>query len=170
MKFAKTITRGISFLFLLILAVGCTTDSIVGPATDTNSDQGQFTKSAEDQVASTDSQHNGDFMVPNAPSNLRFSLMDPMPRRLEAAVFLSWQDNSSNESGFVLERRCTRDGSWFVVQRLGQNVTSYCDRTVCHNRSYYYRIRAYNMHGSSNYSDQAGVSVGRSTLVRRPSI
>ncbi len=170
MRFAKIITRGITFLFLLLFAVGCSTDNVVGPATDNDPEQGLFSKGAEDKVTGIDSQHKGNYGVPNAPSDLTFTLIDPMPSRLDATVFLTWQDNSSNETGFVLERRCTREGAWFVVERLNRNVTSYCDRTVCHNSSYHYRIRAYNMHGSSDYSNQVSVSVGRSVNVRRPSL
>jgi len=77
-------------------------------------------------------------------------------------VTLAWTDNSSNESGFVLER-CTQTGKGknstctysTLDDTLGPNTTSYMDTTA--NGSYKYRVRAHNGNGSSAYSNEVSI-------------
>ncbi|HXJ58925.1 MAG TPA: fibronectin type III domain-containing protein [Verrucomicrobiae bacterium] len=72
-------------------------------------------------------------------------------------VQLRWQDNSSNETGFSIER--STDGTTFApIQSVGANVTSAVDNPNARDR-YYYRVRAYNAFGSSAYSGVDSVRV-----------
>jgi hypothetical protein len=59
-------------------------------------------------------------MAPNAPSGLTLTLLNGNQARLQ------WVDNSSNETGFVLERR-VGSGAHMLLASLGVNVTSYTD-------------------------------------------
>jgi len=69
--------------------------------------------------------------------------------RVEAASLrLSWSDNSSNESGFKIERRAA-GGSYAQLATVGANVTSYTDSGLTSGRTYCYTVRAFNSAGTS---------------------
>jgi PKD repeat protein len=70
------------------------------------------------------------------------------------AVTLSWTDNATNENGFVVERAATTSGPWAQIATVSSNVTSYLDTTVTCG-TFYYRVKAYNDAGSSDYSNIA---------------
>jgi hypothetical protein len=69
-------------------------------------------------------------------------------------VTLIWTDASNNEDGFAIERcSAKKDCNSFVeVARLGSNVTTYVDNTVSAATQYFYRLRAFNTGGTSNYT------------------
>lgn len=72
-----------------------------------------------------------------------------------AAQFtLTWSDNSTNESGFRIER--ASNGSAFSeIASVGANVVSYVDTGLANATTYSYRVRAYNSAGFSAYSNTA---------------
>ena len=75
----------------------------------------------------------------------------------KGSVLLSWTDNSDNEENFVVERSTTVAGGYIQVATVGANVRSYTDNTVFRKTTYYYRVRAANSGGKSNYSNVASV-------------
>ncbi len=79
-----------------------------------------------------------------------------------SAISLSWTDNSSNESGFKLER--SLDGTSFaLLATLGGSVTSYGDSGLSAATKYYYRVYAYNSGGNSGYSNTASATTPTAT-------
>jgi hypothetical protein len=73
------------------------------------------------------------------------------------SVALGWTDNSSNESGFKVER--SADGVNFTeIASLGAGTVGYTDATVSAKASYYYRVRAFNSVGGSAYSNTLEVT------------
>jgi hypothetical protein len=69
---------------------------------------------------------------------------------------LTWEDLSSNEIGFVVERR--GDGGYFrAIDTLAANTTSYSDSGLAASTKYYYRILAYNNNGAMGYSNEFSV-------------
>lgn len=71
-----------------------------------------------------------------------------------AAQFtLTWSDNSSNESGFRIERATGSSGSFSQIATTGANVTRYVDSNLPASTLYRYRVRAYNSAGNSSYSN-----------------
>lgn len=80
-------------------------------------------------------------------------------------VTLTWKDNSSNETGFMIERRMENySDSYLNVGFSPANTTSYTEsETGMHpifpGEKYYYRIKAYNDSGHSAYSNEAFVTV-----------
>ena len=76
---------------------------------------------------------------PAAPSGLTASQSGTL-------VVLAWQDNSSNETVFYIERcqgvGCTNFGSFVATQ--WPNVPSYTDYSAVTGERYSYRVRAYN--------------------------
>lgn len=86
--------------------------------------------------------------VPAAPSNL--TATNPS----QTALQILWQDNSTNETGFSLER-AVGNGTFAVIQTTVANVTSYLDNVLTPDTLYRYRIRAFNAAGNSAYSNIA---------------
>jgi nitrous oxidase accessory protein NosD len=70
---------------------------------------------------------------------------------------LVWQDNSTNESGFIIERY-TGLGPWTTLATVSAGVTSYSDATTRGGASYGYRVRATNVSGNSSYSNESWVT------------
>jgi hypothetical protein len=64
------------------------------------------------------------------------------------SVSLTWQDNSNNETGFLVERSTNGGRSWTQIGQVCANVTSFTDTSVTKNKTYCYRVRAYNAGGN----------------------
>ena len=69
------------------------------------------------------------------------------------SVTISWTDNSDNEDGFIIERGSGSPIAYSVVDSVGANATSYQDTTIADNTEYTYRVKAYNVHTTSVYSN-----------------
>ena len=83
---------------------------------------------------------------PNAPTVLDGGYYKPH-------VKLNWVDNASNEQTFVVERSVNDADHFAPVATLGSNVTSYTDGSTDKKNAYYYRVRAMNANGTSEYSN-----------------
>src|SRR5207344_2400524 len=90
--------------------------------------------------------------VPLPPSELRGSANGP-------GVNLTWQDNSSNETGFSIER--SLDGASFSAQAVvPPNTNSYFDSSGLAS-TVYYRVAATHPAGNSDFSNVAVVGGNR---------
>jgi hypothetical protein len=78
-------------------------------------------------------------------------------------IVLTWQDNSSNETFFYIER-CVGSGCTNFADFATQwaDTPSYTDYTTTAGQSYSYRVRAYNAGGYSPYSNVASIVAGTS--------
>jgi hypothetical protein len=65
-------------------------------------------------------------------------------------VELTWQDNSNNEEGFIIERQS--GPYWYYLDQVGPNVTSYWDVDLFCGQLWCYRVFAYNQNGNSPYT------------------
>lgn len=92
-----------------------------------------------------DTAHNS---VPNAPSHLLAH-----PTSLSTTIGLTWQDNSSNESGFVIQIKGPHDSAFHNKGHVGSNVTSFIAANLHPNTTYSFRVYAFNKAGSSHYSN-----------------
>jgi hypothetical protein len=92
--------------------------------------------------------------APNAPSNLTATAVS------RSQINLAWTDNSNNEDGFKVERS-TNGSSFTQIATVGANVTSYASTGLQKNKTYYYRVRAYNASGDSAYSNTASARTPR---------
>jgi hypothetical protein len=79
--------------------------------------------------------------------------------RLDAALQLSWADNSDNEDGFQIERKVGTNGIFSFVAAVGPNVTSYTDDNLARDTTYCYRVNAFNDSGISAYSNEACATI-----------
>ena len=75
----------------------------------------------------------------------------------EEGIELSWQDNSSNEAGFRIERK--QDTTQFEeIYHVPANINHYEDKNIGIKTTYIYRVRAYNDIGQSLYSNEIKIS------------
>ncbi len=75
-------------------------------------------------------------------------------------VLLTWNDNSDNEKGFVIERQITSTENEFSkLDTVEANVTSYADTNLSVSGQYKYRVYAYNLATQSNYSPVLTIDV-----------
>lgn len=74
-------------------------------------------------------------------------------------ITITWQDNSSNETGFEIERSTVGGGVGFsLIHTVSANDLAYNDNTASASTTYYYRIRAVNASGNSAYTTEAMVN------------
>ena len=97
------------------------------------------------------------FPTIKAPSNLK-AIRDNVDT---TNVKLSWNDNSTNELGFILQRKMGDSSSvnvYIIIDTLGFNTTSYIDSTTSDTTKYTYRIYAYNADTVSVFSNIATIT------------
>jgi type 1 glutamine amidotransferase len=92
-------------------------------------------------------------IVPEVPVNLKGIALGT--DRIE----LTWQDNSDNETDFVLEYRPfnSTNEPWVVLAVLPTNFTAYSDTRSDNNYERFYRLKAKNAIGSSPYTESISV-------------
>jgi concanavalin A-like lectin/glucanase superfamily protein/fibronectin type III domain protein len=73
-------------------------------------------------------------------------------------VDLTWLDNSTNETDFVLERATSTSFASPTVVTLPANTGAYSDTTVAASTTYHYRVRAKNASDTSANSNTATVT------------
>lgn len=94
---------------------------------------------------STSTDENGNSnttIVPLAPTSLTGNVVS------STQINLSWIDNSTNESGFKIQRR-TGSAAYSDVSSLGQDVLTFSDSGLTPSTTYTYRVCAYNAVGNS---------------------
>jgi fibronectin type 3 domain-containing protein len=90
-------------------------------------------------------------VIPAAPTNLSAASAS------SAVIDLSWTDTSNNEDGFRIERG-TDGASFTQIGTVTANTAAYSDMLLAASTTYYYRIRAYNGAGNSNYSNSTNAT------------
>jgi hypothetical protein len=88
---------------------------------------------------------------PAAPSALAASAQS------DTSIRLTWQDNSTTETTFHVERKSAAAG-WAEVATTGPNTTAHTDTGLSPSTLYTYRVRASNAGGFSTYSPEAGAT------------
>ncbi|WP_024772528.1 cellulase family glycosylhydrolase [Aquimarina macrocephali] len=114
-----------------------------------------------DPVALTDVSNNYD-----PPNNSQIETIDApvAPGSLSATsnsnnqINITWADNSSNEDEFEVERSADSTSGWVSIANVSANMTNYLDAGLTANTTYYYRVKAKNTGGSSEYSNIANAT------------
>ena len=85
-------------------------------------------------------------------------------------INLTWQDNSGNESGFMIQRANSSSGPWTQIGIVGANVTSCTHTGLAASTTYYYRVCAYDASGNSGYSSVTSAATPTAPDTTAPSI
>lgn len=86
---------------------------------------------------------------PDAPTGLSASGMSC------SRIDLSWTDADSREDGFKVDRSVAGLGAWVQIAQTSANVTTYADTGLAPQSTWDYRVRAFNAHGDSGWSNTA---------------
>src|SRR6185295_14044734 len=76
--------------------------------------------------------------IPAAPSGLAVSAIS------SSQLDLSWTDNSTNETGFEIERKTGAGGTYAQVATVAANVRTYSNTGLAAATTYFYRVHATN--------------------------
>ncbi|HTL73742.1 MAG TPA: LamG-like jellyroll fold domain-containing protein [bacterium] len=88
---------------------------------------------------------------PAAPSSLAATTIS------SSQINLTWSDNSTNESSFLIERSLN-NVNFSQIATTGADATAYSDTGLDAGTTYYYRVRASNAGGNSPYSNVANAT------------
>jgi hypothetical protein len=113
------------------------------------------TYSAYSNVASARTTSTG--TAPAAPSNLAAAAAS------STQINLAWTDNSTNETGFKVERALSSAGPWTYIGSTAS--TGYGASGLAASTLYYFRVQAYNSYGNSAYSNTAWATTQGTTSV-----
>jgi hypothetical protein len=89
--------------------------------------------------------------IPAAPTDLTLTVLG------STSIRLNWTDNSPIESEFEIQRSPNGVG-WTTVQSTGADATTWTDTGLNSNKTYYYRVRAGNSFGQSNWTSVENAS------------
>ena len=114
---------------------------------------------------STSTDENGNSnttVVPLPPTGLTGTVAS------SSQINLTWTDNSTNETGFKIERR-TGSANYAVVGTLNQDILSFSNTGLTPNTTYTYRVYAYNAVGNSlTYTNE--VTLTTTALLALPTL
>ncbi|MBN1670682.1 MAG: fibronectin type III domain-containing protein, partial [Kiritimatiellae bacterium] len=131
-----------------------------GTAAGTISEYYALAPGAPAATAGENSTHCGAFgigqgaTIPTAPTALQARAAGA--NRIE----LDWQGNSTDATGFKIDRRQSGTSEWIRIAQPGANATSYADTGLLAATRFDYKIKAYNGAGDSAYSNIAWVRTG----------
>jgi hypothetical protein len=91
------------------------------------------------------------FTLLYAPTNL------VLQRSASTEITLNWVNNSTFQSGFVLERKQNPQTTFKLLDTLKGSGVQYVDKTVALSQTYTYRTKAYSTFGDSEYSNEVSL-------------
>jgi uncharacterized protein (TIGR02145 family) len=90
-------------------------------------------------------------VIPLAPTELKGTIIS------KDQLDLTWKDNSTNETGYKVERK-TESGNFTEIGSTATDVTTFSDKTVSLNTNYTYRVYSFNKVGKSiQYSNEVSI-------------
>ena len=83
----------------------------------------------------------------------------------DSRIDLNWNDNSTGEDGFEIERKLSAGSNWARLGTAGRNQTSFFDvDSLQPATAYDYRVKAYSWWGDSPWSNLANATTNQATL------
>jgi Carbohydrate binding module (family 6)/Fibronectin type III domain len=102
----------------------------------------------------------GSVTIPSAPSSLGATAAS------STQINLTWTDNSTNETGFEIDRATNSTFSaGLTTFTVGSNVTSYSSTGLSASTTYYYRVRSTNAAGDSANTATVNATTHATTTV-----
>jgi len=77
---------------------------------------------------------------------------------------VSWLDSSSNEDGFIIEKRLLGNDEFDTISTLAANTSSYIDSDVILDETYCYRVISYNQVGESPSEESCLAVIGAGVI------
>ena len=74
------------------------------------------------------------------------------------SIQLTWKDVAYNESGYNVYRSTTTNGTYTLVGATATDAISFTDSSITGNTQYFYKITAFNVYGTSDYSNIATIT------------
>jgi hypothetical protein len=93
---------------------------------------------------------------PAAPANLSAAAVSG------SQINLTWTDQSTDETGFQIERKTGAGGIYAQIGTATANSPTYSNSGLAEGTTYYYRVRAVNGAGNSAYSNEANATTSSS--------
>ena len=94
----------------------------------------------------------GPATAPSDPSNLVATTASA------SQIDLAWDDNSSNETGFVVQRSLTSGAGFSTITTTGSSANTFSDTGLSASTTYYYQVYATNGVGDSSNSNEANAT------------
>ncbi|HEV7783540.1 MAG TPA: polysaccharide lyase family 7 protein [Chitinophagaceae bacterium] len=86
------------------------------------------------------------------------------------SINLTWVDNSTDETGFKLERKTGSGGTYAeIAGSIAANTTTFNNTGLTASTTYFYRIRSYNASGNSTYSSEVSATTSSTPPPAAPS-
>ncbi len=76
-----------------------------------------------------------------------------------STITVGWQDNSTNEIGFEVQRKIQGDPAYSYLNSANNNQTTMSDGDALTTVTYYYKLRAYNMAGNTDFTAEASATI-----------
>jgi hypothetical protein len=85
--------------------------------------------------------------------------------RSSTQIMLAWKDNSNNETGFKIDKKagdCNSLNPWTELASKAENATTHTVAGLTPNTTYSFKASAYDVSGSSSYSNCVSAKTGAS--------
>jgi len=137
-----------SFLWIANVGVGVTTYENTGLSQNTQYFY-QIKAYNGSNYSTYSNEANATTFTLNAPSNLSVSAVS------YTQITLTWTDNSSEETGFKIERKTGETDTYSQVGTTGANTTTFTNNGLSQGTVYFYRVQAVSGTNNSAYSNEA---------------
>lgn len=77
-------------------------------------------------------------------------------------IALAWNDQSNDESGFLVQRSADGLLGWTEIAQTGANITTYSDIGLAAGQTFYYRVASWSSGGVSAWSGVSGATTASS--------
>lgn len=98
--------------------------------------------------------------IPGTPSNLR------VVKTTLNSVKIQWNDNASNEFGFIIARKRPNISYFEFIDSVGTDVLTYQEVGLTPDNVYFYKVCAYNSFGISDYTNTVSARTEESSLIQ----
>src|SRR5262249_37990616 len=101
--------------------------------------------------------------IPAPPTNLTANAV------YASQIELAWVINSTNETGFSVQRKVGAGGTYALLVRLPPRTSSYIDTSILPSTTYFYQVQANGTAGDSPWSNEASATTTAQPAPTAPS-